>query len=347
MGLGSRPRLTMPAFTTITSDTDLFQVDLINEIVRGVWERWLVSVNPHAGEPSYYEIAVGRDVQHEHFWRYHLQEWLEFMADWPEHLWEPFGTTVWLDHEAGYGQNVSDWPPLTLARMREIAGIPKGFRRAKAWDPRRSRWTNYTDRMFSYGTMQPGDIPGPWILVDLQRALSAFRWTRLSPSGFADFEYRKGDSSNKDTCEEAVAAQAADYRVIPAAGFASNYSVLALLTESNVHWAFASRQRSKAQFSSSGLAALRCAIDVYGLIGEWHAGTFSDIDGLGCELGKWHRFLQIPAPAVPVSPVTTDWLTAETSNPFPASGLACPISGDRSIVTSSLLGVCKWVFSNY
>jgi len=42
-----------------------------------------------------------------------------------------------------------------------------GFRRAVTNWP--SNWTNLNDAAYSYGTMQAGDIVGPWILDDIQR----------------------------------------------------------------------------------------------------------------------------------------------------------------------------------
>lgn len=61
-----------------------------------------------------------------------------------------------------------------------------GFRRATSWDPETDDWTDISDPMFSYGLMQKGDIIGPWIMVDLQNALSALKNTvksvTLSPA---------------------------------------------------------------------------------------------------------------------------------------------------------------------
>jgi hypothetical protein len=61
------------------------------------------------------------------------------------------------------------------AGITPVGGPSYGFRRATAWNPSSDDWTDIADPMFSYGFIQAGDILGPWIIVDLQNALSILK----------------------------------------------------------------------------------------------------------------------------------------------------------------------------
>ena len=74
---------------------------------------------------------------------------------------------LYIDHENGQLTDTEDdILYFTLDNWRAAAGLnANGFRRS-------------TDGIsFSSGQVQTGDIIGPWIFEDLQKALSALRWT--------------------------------------------------------------------------------------------------------------------------------------------------------------------------
>ena len=67
-------------------------------------------------------------------------------------------------------EGAAELPYLTLVRWRELANLhPDGFRRVtgNAWP---ADWTDLDDPAYSYGYCQAGDIIGPWLLTDIQRA---------------------------------------------------------------------------------------------------------------------------------------------------------------------------------
>jgi len=83
---------------------------------------------------------------------------------------------VFLNHTTLDPDNT--FPHFTLIDFRAVAGLhPDGFRRATEMP---EDWTDLNDPAYSYGLMKRGDIVGPWILVDMQNALSAMKWSSES-----------------------------------------------------------------------------------------------------------------------------------------------------------------------
>jgi hypothetical protein len=95
----------------------------------------------------------------------------------------------------------------TLSTWRTEAGIADGFRRATTWP---TDWTDYADAAYSYGPIQAGDIRGPWIFEDLQKAFDALRWTARVHDIFAgdevSSEAKVVQNSMHDSAEAAIAA---------------------------------------------------------------------------------------------------------------------------------------------
>lgn len=92
------------------------------------------------------------------------------------------------------------------AGISPVGASPYGFRRATAWDPATSDWTNIADPMFSYGYAQPGDILGPWIMVDLQNALSALKHTLQSVTLGTGYRRTSGTQSGTTCTNSRTAA---------------------------------------------------------------------------------------------------------------------------------------------
>lgn len=85
--------------------------------------------------------------------------------------------TEFLNHTGG-DANFPAW--YTLASWRAAAGLGAGFRRATTWGA------------YSYGTMQAGDIIGPWVFQDIQRGLSALQWTFRRPWDSPGYTHQYG-----------------------------------------------------------------------------------------------------------------------------------------------------------
>ncbi len=91
-----------------------------------------------------------------------------------------YGTTGWVGAWSYYlAQAVGGY---TLAQWLAAAGMaPSGFRRVGGAHTWPADWTNFLSyAQNSYGLGQVGDIVGPWCLDDLQKAISALRWTCIS-----------------------------------------------------------------------------------------------------------------------------------------------------------------------
>ena len=145
----------MAVFTDISDWTSAQDTAAANEIVLAYSER-----RQCVGDAAVDPLDAGDNAQDTAFWK-GMQDWCEskctsFVND---------GVTI-----AG----ASSITMYTLSTWRTEAGIADGFRRATTWP---TDWTDYADAAYSYGPIQAGDIRGPWIFEDLQKAFDALRWT--------------------------------------------------------------------------------------------------------------------------------------------------------------------------
>jgi hypothetical protein len=95
--------------------------------------------------------------------------------------WLETNCVSFLDHSAGPLDDArTGFRLFTLATWRAVAGIT-GFRRASDWDGENDpTW-------LAEGTAQKGDILGPWIFEDLQKAFSALRWTLYDSTAYTGY----------------------------------------------------------------------------------------------------------------------------------------------------------------
>ena len=193
------------AFTTITTTkpaTRMFKVATLNEICGGVNERYYAV---YGGTLNRTPIVNGTALQSWRFWGggsvedgYGLQGKIENLVL----------NGFYYDPVATYSGQATI-PPYTLSGFRIAAGIPSGFRRATT---KPADWTDYADPAFSYGTMIKGDIIGPWILVDLQRALSAMIRTKITITASSLSGHGRGSEwAWEGTAADALAAAKTDY----------------------------------------------------------------------------------------------------------------------------------------
>jgi hypothetical protein len=107
------------------------------------------------------------------------------------------------------------------------AGIStNGFRRATSYDRAVDDWTDPDDAMWSragngYGTASQGDIIGPWLIDDLQRALGRMDIAVASPTWFAGGVTNAGFSGSQNAqtnWADAVSGALAAYPGSPTVG---------------------------------------------------------------------------------------------------------------------------------
>jgi hypothetical protein len=97
----------------------------------------------------------------------------------------------------------------TLASFRSVAGLHEdGFRRV----PEGVEWNGTDDPVWSYGQMQEGDIIGPWIFEDLQKAFSVMLWAvSLSRCDLLDGLVKAAGGTCVGSADEAYALAVTDW----------------------------------------------------------------------------------------------------------------------------------------
>jgi hypothetical protein len=322
-------------FTSIVGDTALFQVDLLNEIIDALSERRQV-----LGQGAATQVVAGDDIQDVNFWL-GLQQWIETYC------------TSFVDHTATI-DGAASIPFFTLASFRSAAGLPAGgFRRATAWDPDSDDWTNNADGMYSFGTMQTGtgarddDIIGPWILVDLQRALSALKYTRITPTGTKQFMQR---ASYDADCATARAYVVDGWPGSWAADTAPGYLYLVQAQLDDNISPPALGYRSKALLSSSSIPTVVAAsIDAYFYLTTQSGITFADVDGEGYSEDTWHLAESLGS-AQSASRQMSSYFGDHATCPLTDAGLTCPYAAENSagaicINASNTAFIMKWEFT--
>ena len=140
--------------TAFTPPANATWQTLLNELTLAYSERRQV-----LGQSAY--IPEDRDVQTAAYWA-GLQGWIETNCiGFVDCVYGPLDETR------------SDFLLFSLASFRASAGLhTDGFRRV----PVGIEWDGETDPEWSYGFMEVGDIIGPWIFEDLQKAFSVLKW---------------------------------------------------------------------------------------------------------------------------------------------------------------------------
>ena len=177
-------------WTTITQNVIWQPATFVNEFLGAIRERrnvlgWIAD--------TWADISAGVNIQSHDFWG----EMQEFLETWCVDFIQSHDTDG-TPRAVGYYDNIdseSDITQWTLANWRTASGFASGFRRATT-SP--ADWTDYSDAAFvaaGYGTMQVGDVIGPWIFQDLQDGLNTLVWTRdgLRQWGDANWKPAAGD----------------------------------------------------------------------------------------------------------------------------------------------------------
>jgi hypothetical protein len=349
----------MSSFTTISGGTDLFHVDLLNQLWLGWSERAQV-----ASEGEKTLIAVGDDMQLYSRWA-ELQAGVEGLC------------SLFADCSAatdGKFDDATAIPAYTLASFRAYAGIhANGVRRATAWDPSVDNWQDLSDPMFSHGVMQAGDIIGPWIWVDIQRMLTALKWTVVPGNSYFPVRYATcGFPSGGRSFESWTAA----LQELEASSWgtwteddegALCYKVAAYLMYNHVLGLFYGQgQRQMCKIECNVSTCVPCAIDVYFRtylpmydIGHYFE-TYVDADSLGHVVDRLHYHETWPVVSPPTATrggeAEASWFVDSDVNPATLIDLSNPgwdedLNSYRDGACGAHDGdeqrlVCKWAFTN-
>ena len=169
------------AFTSLASWEHAQDTYAAQEIILAYSER-----RQCVGDAAIDALAAGDVKQDTTFWR-GVQDWIETNC------------VKWVDDAVAIAGE-SSITMYTLATFRTEAGFETdGFRRATEWP---TDWTNAADAAYSFGKITAGDIVGPWIFEDLQKAFDAMRWTlatRPSPINAQQKEVDTGTISELET----------------------------------------------------------------------------------------------------------------------------------------------------
>lgn len=336
------------AFTPITQGQDWQSMDAYNQCVLAYYERRCAAAIGQEFETN--PLEAGDDIQSITLWT-EIQNWLE------THCVDFVNHTATIEGETSV-------PMFTLATWRVAAGLDvDGFRRATEWipDPTTPDWTD--DPEFCFGLMQVGDIIGPWLLHDLQKGLSALKWTK-EPGVDPDLHVKSVWHSGSVSCEDERNHTIANWTSGP---YSENWYA---------HWEGETDYRSWARSVQSRSGTWRfdgsrtdttwrfyrgvnlpIAYDFYGLargIPEsgppyyFPAVPFQDIDSLGLTENKLH-LLGTKAENSD-SPQEQNVGGTVTACPVQLiSGALCPVgstSYERTAVISETWWILKWNFTN-
>jgi hypothetical protein len=233
----------------------------------------------------------------------------------------------------------------TLTTFRTEAGLnASGFRRATAWPG-----------SFSYGKIQAGDIIGPWIVEDLQKAFDALRWTYaylfqtlfwlpgpISGALDNDSGY-SGTGSIQDTTQDAYDAAVLDYSIT--GGASTAYTSYYAVTEDSVltgkYNATLTRASAEVVYSSIPNHIAHTADAFYWFDGTAASGeTFTDLDSLGITAKKFY--------------ITDSFASATTNtrtqSAVPSLSTPPPYNGEARLSIDTTFGsygiITKWSFTN-
>jgi hypothetical protein len=171
----------MAEFTPLSGWKHLQDTKAANEIVLAYSER-----RQCVGDSAIDPLGKGVNAQDTAFWR-GMQTWVTQQAGRTsgENRWLNYEDEEQLDGLQPSGDWTDDLPYMTLVDFKTLtgltggddtgAGATVGWRRATSYDPAINDWTDYNDPMYEYGPIQAGDIRGPWIFEDLQKAFDALR----------------------------------------------------------------------------------------------------------------------------------------------------------------------------
>lgn len=333
------------AFTTI-ANWDWASRDHADELLQALIERWFAAGNPVDAIPPF--CAGGRDTAVTtdddpldiDFWS-GMQASVEgLLAYYAQHAYAS-GDFSGLDDVPDW-DNDGDW-----SGFEAEAGC-RLWRRATSWDPDGGDdWTDPDDDFYATpGRAQAGDILGPWIIDDLQKAISCLQWTFVN-----DSIPRPGDDTGYwyPTLGEGAdcAAAVADYDWGSSSwgsGGSQLYRARGALISGSTWYVEGARNKSRPLYYTWD--AVECAIDIYYAFSAPSSDTFADLDGLGAVEDDGLLLFETLA-ADQAETRQGSWIGDTNVDPFGLTGLSCPTAGAYGIEAIMRSAVLKWSFSRF
>jgi hypothetical protein len=340
----------MGAFTTIESGVAFLTIAILNELSAGYSERRQAATGlapTTGGTPGALAEADGNtDVQAVGAYSgssglsaccwLALQGAIDALA--------PY----FVDHTATIPAGATVAPAYTLATFRAAAGLhADGYRRATAYDPTVNDWTDPDDDMYSHGSIASGDIIGPWLVVDLQLALAALKWT------LANGSFSGSGSDRHKIIVEGKGADCAAARADQIASWPEDDG-----TNGNLYQAYGYRTgfpsfegiRNLAKPTVSGLYdGISHEAQAYGLpVGPANPGNFvfADTDSLGLVENEWYLIEEFAAAST--SSRTGAWFVDTYDNPVELIPVDCDSTDSKAygVKMTQVKWLLKWTFTN-
>jgi hypothetical protein len=322
----------MAAFTDIADWTSAQDTAAANEIVLAYSER-----RQCVGDAAVDPLDAGDNAQDTAFWK-GMQDWITSKCvNWVNDY--DFSTSTEYDSPGEIAYTIA-----TFKTQSELTGGLSGvigFRRATTWP---TDWTDYEDAAYSYGPIQAGDIRGPWIFEDLQKAFDALRWTfelSVDNPGIADVSFENSQTkSSTGTGTTAVEAYNDAVSNWPATWTANSgayaYTALTISEELGTDSFSHSLSRDESDVTWESLPThLPHSADAY----YWMVTprTFDDIDSLSMEDKKFNARQTYESDTT----ATRTLLNAGIDDAPGSSGY-----GDFWIDSGNELLLLKWEFTN-
>jgi hypothetical protein len=195
------------AFTPITDGTDIQAVSLLNQLIDAFNERLTVTTyrpsptGDWANNAPMSSVSAGEDLQDKAFWNL-------FHSRIEDQISKPTYRIVASSDSDYTGAHSMRWlvPGDVSLGVADPSGYHgwtrfttltafRGWRRATTWDPSVDTWSDPDDDMWNtderpengYGAVASGDIIGPWLIKDIQVALSEMYVRYFLPIGGSRF----------------------------------------------------------------------------------------------------------------------------------------------------------------
>lgn len=272
---------------------DVAALDYVNELRLAVWERatacGAASIAAKYGGSAFVPLdqSYAYDVAHRALWR-GMQDDIDAIV----------ATGVWANHSLGDPAGQAGITAMDVDAFRTVAGIPSGWRRANTWP---ASWAIYTDPAYVYGNVTILWLFGPWIIADLQAALSALQWTVRNDAVAVD-RWRLGlsatGSSEQEVREQLTTGWPPDGGW--QAGGAFDYCARCSILGGRRDFWSGEVERMRSRFELSAIpTAVPCSCDVYvapsPIPGGRYATSFADLDAYGLQSGALWHMSSLPA----------------------------------------------------
>jgi len=336
----------MANFTDIPAGfpLDCHLASFVNEVRLGIRERYYAG---YGSWPTTTISADGTDMQHRSWWRA-MQEDIDggdLWSTYVNHAIAIEGETA----ETMYTR--SSW--ITAAGLGGAkTSVYDCFRRATT---RPTNWTNFSDAAYSYGIAQDGDIIGPWLMVDIQLALKALKWTKKSLSATSDGQQKAGEGYSNVDCST---AQLAAITAFEDDWVSDEYANLYQAQRESIYdsggdpkwWFYEFRQRAKPNFSVWVPTGLTYDYDAYIYI-SYANGSNPDPTSPGSGWDTEDILYKYESVAGKNSSTLEAGYPSSAETDLFASGMACPIpdgewNTDVRMSGAGATAILKWNFTN-